>query len=107
MKTRPPRYYFYNLIATHYKKRSYVAVPCTIYVTFKKYINSKIYASDPSASNGYLYAGLLCLSTLVGAFCNVHFNYGLAKLNIKVSQLNDSKKKKLRVFKIICLCSGI
>ena len=28
MKTRPPRYYFYNLIATQYKKGSHVAAPC-------------------------------------------------------------------------------
>ena len=28
MKTRLPRYYFYRLIATHYKKGSYVAAPC-------------------------------------------------------------------------------
>ena len=28
MKTCPPRYYFYSLIAMHYKKGSYVAAPC-------------------------------------------------------------------------------
>ena len=34
METRPPRYYFYSLISTHYKKGSYVPAPVYI-LSFK------------------------------------------------------------------------
>ena len=48
MKTRPPCYYFYNLIATHYEKGSYVAAPCISkvncisYKKKKRYMQSKL-----------------------------------------------------------------
>ena len=39
MRTCPPRYYFYSLITTYYKKWSYVAAPCiTIETHFSFYI---------------------------------------------------------------------
>lgn len=39
---------------------------------------------DEDAVKGYIYAGGLCGAALVATFCTIHFNYLLAKVNLRV-----------------------
>lgn len=43
-----------------------------------------IETKQEAMQDGYLYAGGLCAVTLIGAFCNAHFNFLMAKVGLKI-----------------------